>query len=226
MSRFARKRALATLRNAAVLLALVLTSWLVATTCFAALDLPDIAADASRYREQITGGRDTGEGVAVRLHAAKEALEAQRWLPAIKALEALLLRVPDDPQPWLRLARAWREHDPKAAELSAPAYNAYLSARRTGVSDDGAASEALLLIAQQLERQHGRELAIRTWAEVGRLVSDPTLEQRLAQQSTASNEFKMADAPKVRADAQAPSLCAEFTAPLDAVQPSRYRECV
>src|SRR6266436_7659938 len=74
LSRFARKRSLATLRNAAVLLALVLTSWLVATTCFAALDLPDIAADASRYREQITGGRDTGEGVAVRLHAAKEAL--------------------------------------------------------------------------------------------------------------------------------------------------------
>ena len=156
----------------------------------AALDLPDIAADAEHYRQRIASAHAPDESVASYLRAAKQAAETRRWSRAIKAFESLLARSPNDPETWLRLARAWRGQDPNAAELSAAAYNAYLDAQRAGLPDQGAASEALLLIAQQQERLKRRELAIRIWAEVGRIVSDPQLAQKLEEQPTGAAESK------------------------------------
>jgi len=205
----------------------------------ASIDLPEIAASAARYRQSVIGAGDGGQSLAASLLVAKEASEQRRWMAAIGALKQILARNPDDPDTWLQLARTWRRQDPRAQELADSAYNAYLSAHRAGLPEDGPATEALLLIAQQLELMKRRDLAIRTYAEIGRIVSDNTLAHRLGDNG-GGRGFKVIETqddepdpsvtpvpvPVVRADARAPSWCAVFTAPLREADPAAYRDPV
>ncbi|MGO1077886.1 MG2 domain-containing protein [Inquilinus sp. CA228] len=192
----------------------------------AALELPDIAADAERYRERLAiAPTSAGVSLATRLRAAKDAAQTGHWRQAVEALEEIVAGRPGDAETWLQLSRAWRNLDPNAPEGAAAAYNAFVTATVSKTTDSGVATEALLLIARHLESQERRELAIRTWAEIGRLISDPALEKRLAELRGSDLEF-FQDGEETSQDGRTPKWCVTFSSPLDMVRQTQYQNWV
>ena len=198
---------------------------LVASVARAEIDLPDLQPDADRYRARIGNQASPGDDVGVHLQAYKNDARAHRWTAAIGELEALVRHTPDDAETWLRLARTWRSANPNANEITAAAYNAYRIAVRNPDAAGSSASEALMILAQQFEAQGRRALAVRTWAEIGRLVADPALRDELAERS-AAEEFAVTDPSKVIADTRAPRWCFDFTSALDETAARSYHDWI
>jgi uncharacterized protein YfaS (alpha-2-macroglobulin family) len=204
------------------------TLWILLTGSIARadVDFPDIKADAERYRAHIVRQIDPADDIGAHLQVYKDAVRARRWRAAITELEALLRHAPDDAETWLRLSRAWRSVDPQSNEVTAAAYNAYLIAIRTRGVAGADASEALMILARQFESQGRRQLAVRAWAEVGRLISDPALQTELAEKNASDGDFGVGGSPTVVSDTRAPKVCVDFTAPLDESNADAYHDWI
>ncbi len=205
--------------HAVILLALIVVA---APVARAAFEAPSIEVEAESYRRGLIAAVTTRDSTPIPTpeilrRQTDDAMAAQRWSEAVRALQFLVGLNPNDTALWQELAQALTRESPRSPAATSATYNAFRTA-----ADDPTRARLLRELGGLLERREQWRTAIRAYDESVRLDDDKDTADRrdfLRRQYG----FRIVSTRAER-DSDTPRICLEFSDPLRDSRRTHYAD--